>query len=483
MSNTKLNKTLQKLSSCSEAKSLSEVWKISMSAKSNKTKQFISLAHNLNVELLKDCYFNLDRNKAVGIDKVSWQEYGVNLDKNLESLVEKLKRKKFKPLPARRVYIPKGNGETRPLGISTIENKIVESGITKILQSIYEADFLDCSYGFRPKRNTHQALNEIDTIIMTQPINHIVEADIKGFFDNVNHNMLMEFIKMRIRDTSLLLLIEKFLKAGYVDNNLLIKTDVGTPQGSILSPLLANIFLHYVLDTWYETIVKSHIKGYCEIVRYADDFICLVQYKDDADKILRALNNRFNKYGLRLHPDKTKVFSFGKYERINAKKQKRKPNTFDFLGFTHFCDKTRRGYFKVGRKTAMKKFRAKIKELNIWLKQIRNSIPTKEWWQTLKAKLRGHFEYYGVSGNYPTIKRYYALAIKLAHKWLNRRSQKRRMSWSKMYNYLTLYPLPKPKIKHNFYTLSRKVVSYIEEPYEGNLQVRFCEGHYATPKY
>jgi len=223
MSNTKLKKTLMKLSS------------ISMSARDNKSKQFISLAHHLNVELLKDCYFNLDRNKAVGIDKVSWQEYKKDLDSNLNNLVNRLKRKKFKPQPARRVYIPKGNGELRPLGISTIENKIVESGMTKILQSIYESDFLNCSYGFRPKRNTHQALNEIDTIIMTQPVNHIVEADIKGFFDNVAHDMLMEFIKIRVKDTSLLFLIEKFLTAGYVDNNLLVKTDKGTPQGSILT--------------------------------------------------------------------------------------------------------------------------------------------------------------------------------------------------------------------------------------------------------
>ena len=341
MSNkSELNKTLGKLSS------------ISVRASRDKTFQFISLAHLLNVSFLKDCYNNLARNKAVGIDKVSWQEYGLDLDNNIANLVERLKKKSFKPLPARRVYIPKGNGETRPLGISAIENKIVESGIKQILQSIYESDFLECSYGFRPKRNTHQALHDIDTIIMTKPVNHIVEADIKGFFDNVNHDMLLEFIKLRVRDTSLLFLIEKFLKAGYVDNNLLIKNEDGTPQGSILSPILSNIFLHYVLDEWFETTVKTHIRGYSELVRYADDYVCLVQYKTDADKIRTALENRFTKYKLTLHPDKTKVFSFGKFERGNAQNQNRKPNTFDFLGFTHFCDKTRQGYFKVGRKNS-----------------------------------------------------------------------------------------------------------------------------------
>jgi group II intron reverse transcriptase/maturase len=471
MSNTKLRKTLEKLSS------------ISMSAKDNKSKEFISLAHHLNEELLKGCYYNLARNKAVGIDKVSWQEYEKELDKNLKSLVEKLKKKKFKPLPSKRVYIPKGNGETRPLGISTIENKIVESGIRRILESIYESDFLNCSYGFRPKRNAHQALNEIDTIIMTQRVSHVVEADIKGFFDNVNHNMLMEFMKIRVKDRSLLLLIEKFLKAGYVDNNLLIKTDKGTPQGSILSPLLANIFLHYVLDSWFNQTVKKHVRGFSELVRYADDFVIMVPYQNEAVRIKKALENRFNRFELTLHPDKTKIFSFGRFERGNSKNQNRKANTFDFLGFTHFCDISMNGYFKVGRKTAMKKFRAKIKELNIWLKQIRNLVPTKEWWQILKAKIRGHFEYFGVSGNAPSIKQFYRLAIKLVHKWLNRRSQKKSMSWSKLYNYLALYPLPKPKIKHNFYTLSHKVVRYIEEPYEGNLQVRFCEGRSASPNY
>jgi len=442
MSDTELNKTLSKLSS------------ISYCAKSDSTFEFMSLAHHLNIEFLKDCYLNLDRKKAVGIDRVSWLEYKEDLDKNLETLVSKLKRRAFKPLPARRVYIPKGNGEMRPLGISSIENKIVESGIARIIGSIYEVDFYDFSYGFRPNKNAHQALKVIGDEINFKPVNHIVEADIKGFFDNVEHDLLLDFLKIRIKDTSLLFLINRFLKAGYIDNNLLIKSDIGTPQGSILSPMLANIFLHYVLDTWFETTVKVHIKGYCELVRYADDYVCLVQYENDASKILRALHNRFNKYGLILHPDKTKVFSFGRFEKQNAKLQNRKANTFDFLGFTHYCDKTRKGYFKVGRKTSAKKFRAKAKDLNLWLKKIRNQVLTKDWWKILKLKLQGHYEYYGVSENYLSIYKFYKLAIKLARKWMNRRSQKRTMSWIKMSSYLLLYPLPKPSIRHSFYTNS-----------------------------
>lgn len=442
MSNTELNKTLSKLSS------------ISYCAKSDSSFEFVSLAHHLNVEFLKDCYLNLDRNKAVGIDRVSWLEYKEDLDKNLETLVSKLKRKAFKPLPAKRVYIPKGNSEMRPLGISSIENKIVESGIARIIGSIYEVDFYDFSYGFRPKKNAHQALKVIGDEINFKPVNHIVEADIKGFFDNVKHDLLLDFLKIRIKDTSLLFLINRFLKAGYIDNNLLFKSDVGTPQGSILSPMLANIFLHYVLDTWFETTVKICIKGYCELVRYADDYVCLVQYENDASKILRALHNRFNKYELTLHPDKTKVFSFGRFEKQNAKLQNRKANTFDFLGFTHYCDKTRKGYFKVGRKTSAKKFRAKAKDLNLWLKKIRNQFLTKDWWKILKLKLQGHYEYYGVSENYLSIYKFYKLAIKLARKWMNRRSQKRTMSWIKMSSYLLLYPLPKPSIRHSFYTNS-----------------------------
>ncbi len=413
--------------------------------------KFMSLAHLLDVEFLRDCYQSLNRNKAVGIDNVSWQEYGANLDANLEWLVSRLKRKKYKPLPARRVYIPKNEKETRPLGISALENKIVERGVTQILGSIYEQDFLDCSYGFRPGRSCHQALKQLNDLVMSQPVNHIVEADIKGFFDHVDHAKLLEFIRIRIVDTSLLNLIEKFLKAGYVDDGLLVRSDEGTPQGSILSPMLANIFLHYILDEWFETTVKSHAEGFCELVRYADDFVCVVRFAGDAKRIERALKNRFEKYNLEIHPTKSRRFTFGRFERENAGKQNRKPNTFDFLGFTHYCATSRKGNFKLGRRTSRKKFVAKCKAMKDWLKKIRNQVKTKDWWKTLAAKLRGHFQYYGVSDNYASIERFYKLTIKMVRKWLNRRSQKRKMSWDKFTKYLGSYPLPKPKIVHKFY--------------------------------
>jgi RNA-directed DNA polymerase len=424
---------------------------ISKRSGEDSTFQFSSLAHLLNEEYLKDCFRSLNRYKATGIDNVTWWQYHQELDKNISQLVDRLKRKSYKPLPAKRVYIPKNETEKRPLGIPALENKIVERGITTILEKIYEQDFLNCSYGFRPRRSCHQALKQLNTAITNRPTNHIVEADIKGFFDNVSHEYLMEFIKIRVIDTTMLNLIRRFLKAGYVDSGLLVQPDAGTPQGSILSPLLANIFLHYILDKWFEDTVSKEIVGYSEIIRYADDFVCTVQNVQSAKYLEYALKVRFEAFNLEIHPTKSRRLSFGRYEVENAKRQQRQANTFDFLGFTHYCTRSRKGRFKVGRKTSQKKFKAKCKAMNLWLKTIRNKFKCKEWWKTLAAKLRGHYQYYGVSENYRGIERFYKETIRLLRKWLNRRSQKRKMSWVKLWSYLEKYTLPKPRIVHSFY--------------------------------
>jgi RNA-directed DNA polymerase len=432
-------------------KTWSKLRLIAECAKGDPLYRFTSLAHLLDKEFLGSCYRHLDKDKAVGVDNVSWEDYGKDLDANLDGLVARLRSKSYKPIPAKRVYIPKNETEKRPLGISALENKIVERALAVILGSIYEEDFLDCSYGFRPGRGCHQALKALNDLITRHPGNHVVEADIKGFFDNVSHELLLQFLRVRIADSSLLALIGKFLKAGYIDDRLLVRSEKGTPQGSIVSPTLANVFLHYVLDVWFETVVKAHVRGFCGLVRYADDFVCVVQLADDAERIERALKRRFEKHGLEIHPTKSRRISFGRYERENAERQGRRPNTFDFLGFTHFCGRTRNGKFKVGRRTSRKKFVAKCKAMNDWLRKIRNMVATKEWWQTLRAKLRGHYEYYGVSENYAGLAQFYKTTVRMVHKWLNRRSQKRKMNWERFKHYLECYPLPKPKICHSFY--------------------------------
>ena len=426
---------------------------ISEKARKEPKFQFTSLAHLLDEGFLRECYFRLGRERASGIDGVSWKEYGEQLDANLKSLVARMKAKRYKPQPARRVYIPKNEHEKRPLGLPALEDKIVQKGIAQILEAIYEADFLDCSYGFRPNRNCHQALDAVDKTIMAKPISYVIEADIKGFFDNVSHYWLLRFLGVRIKDPSFLLLISRFLKAGYCEADKIVETEQGTPQGGNLSPVLSNIFLHYVLDLWFEKKVKSHIKGQAYLVRYADDFICMTQYVGDARCIERALWARFSKFDLELHSEKTRTISFGRFERESANKQNRKANTFNFLGFTHYCHKGRIGNFIVGHKTSRKKFRAKCKEMNRWLKAIRNRMDAKEWWPVLCAKLRGHFQYYGVSGNGRSLQSFYELIIRLVYKWLNRRSQRKSFNWENFHKYLEKYPLPKPKIVHNIYTL------------------------------
>lgn len=411
--------------------------------------KFTSLAHLLNEISLKECFHMLKKNKAPGQDRITYEEYGKYLNTNIQKLVKRMKTGKYYPQPVRRVYISEGEGKVRPLGIPVLEDKIVQMGITRILNAIFEPNFLDCSYGFRTGRSCHQALKQLDNTIMTKPVNYVIDADIRSFFDNVDHDWLMKMLKEKIADKNLLKIIKRLLKAGVMEAGKLYPTEEGTPQGGILSPTLSNIYLHYILDLWMEKIIKRNMPGYVELLRYGDDFVILVQYKKEAERILAEIDKRLNKFGLDLSKEKTRLIEFGRYAKINAKGKK--PDTFDFLGFTHFCDKTRKGNFKVGRKTRRKKFNISLKKMNSWLKAVRNRVKTKEWWKIVSAKLRGHFEYYGISGNYVSIKDFYQLALRLIFKWINRRSQKKSMNWKQFINYLKYYPLPLPKIKHNIY--------------------------------
>jgi len=426
---------------------------ITKMAKTDSKCKFDNLIYLLNKNNLQECFWALKKGKASGVDGVTLEAYEKNLGTNIEDLVARMKTFSYRPKPVKRVLIPKANGKKRPLGIPSVEDKIVQMGITRILQAIFEVDFLDLSYGFRPKRNCHQALDAVDKMIMKSPVNHIIDADIKGFFDNVEHDWLIRCVEQRISDKNMLRLLKRFLKAGIIEEGKYSSSKKGTPQGGLISPVLANIYLHYVLDLWFEKVEKHKFGCYMGMVRYCDDFVICVQRKDSANQLLQDLTKRLEKFGLELSLDKTRIVEFGRYAKGNSKKKGGKPGSFDFLGITHFCDTSRKGYFKVGRKTARKKFSAKIKEMNQWLKAVRNTSHPESWWPVLVAKLRGHFQYYGVSGNFIGIKRFYTQAVCLTFKWMNRRSQKKSFNWEQFNTYLNRHPLPKPKIYHNLYTL------------------------------
>jgi group II intron reverse transcriptase/maturase len=396
----------------------------------------------------------LKRGKAPGIDGVRWEEYAEKLTENVHGLVERLKAKQYWPQPVKRVYIPKDEKSVRPLGLAVVEDKVVQMGIARILEAIFEVDFLEVSYGFRRNRSCHDALERLDKVIMTKPVNHLVEADIQGFFDHVEHKWMMECLRRRISDPSFLRLIGRFLRAGIMEEGKYIETEQGTPQGGVLSPVLSNIYLHYVLDLWFEKRLRRELYGYAEENRYADDFVICLQYQQDGERVLEALRERFAKFGLSLSEEKTRLIEFGRYAGINAERRGKKPATFDYLGFTHFIDRSRRGKFKVGRRTSKKKFRAKMKAINSWLKSVRNAVKLKEWWAVLRLKLLGHYHYYGISGNFKGIERYYLRVLALVYKWINRRSQRRSYTRKGFTQYLEYYSLPKPKIYRNLYTLS-----------------------------
>jgi group II intron reverse transcriptase/maturase len=326
--------------------------------------------------------------------------------------------------------------------------------IKKILEAIFEQDFIDMSYGFRPNRSCHDALKQIDKTIMNSPVNFIVDMDISKFFDTVNHKCLMELLRQRIVDSSLLQLISRFLKSGIMEEGKYFEMEQGTPQGGVLSPVLANVYLHYVLDSWFETEVIPQLNGFAQLVRYADDFVVCFENEKEARIFGDALKQRMSKFGLTISEEKSKVIEFGRCSCQRARKYGFKCETFDFLGFTHFCDKTRRGKFKLGRKTSRKKFTQKMKDMNLWLKRIRNRVELKEWWKLLGIKLLGHYRYYGMSGNVRWLRNFYDHTVKLAFKWINSCSQKKSYNWEQFHDFIQFNPLPKPKIYHSLYNLN-----------------------------
>jgi group II intron reverse transcriptase/maturase len=431
----------------SEESVVTKLRRIAEKARKDPSFKFTSLYHLMNEELLLGCFKRLRKDAAAGIDEETKETYAANLDANLSNLIERLHRMAYIPQAVRRTYIPKpGSTKQRPLGIPCFEDKLVQAGMVRILNAVYEQDFIEDSYGFRPARNCHKALIALSDTVENKRVNHIVESDIRGFFDNVNQEWLMKFLEHRIADKRMLRMVKRFLKAGVSEDGSITIPDAGTPQGGVISPLLANIYLHYALDLWFEKVYSKSCSGYARLIRYADDFVACFQTKADADRFRTELVERLARFNLEVEPTKTKVLEFGRFAVENAARKGRRAETFDFLGFTHYCGKSRDGKsFRMKRVTARKKFTAKLHAFKEWLKKSR-TMQMRELWETVKAKLRGHFGYYGVTDNSSGISRFAHEVTLLLHKWLNRRGKRSCLNWEKFTKMLTLFPLPKPRI-------------------------------------
>ncbi len=432
-------------------------------ARQNPKERFTALIHHINHETLKECHLAISGSKASGVDQVTKQAYGENLEANIADLIGRMKRQAYKPQPVRRVYIPKeGSSKMRPLGIPSYEDKLVQKGLARILNTIYEQDFLGCSFGFRPGRGCHDALKVLNHIIERKKVNYIVDADIRGFFDHVDHEWMMKFLELRIADPNLLRLIKRFLKAGVMEAGIVYDTPRGTPQGGIVSPILANVYLHYVLDLWFEKVVKRRCQGEAYLVRYADDFVCCFQNKSDAEWFYANLRERLNKFSLEVAEEKTRIIAFGRFADKESKKQgKKKPGTFDFLGFTHYCSRSEKGWFRVKRKTSRKKYRSSLLKCKTWLRKHLTS-PTNYVIEMLQIKLRGYYRYYGMTDNTMALGNFYDKVRRMLFKWFNRRSQRKSMNWDKYIRFLNRYPLPRAKIYVSIYDVKPELLSYLK---------------------
>lgn len=422
--------------------------------------RFTSLMHHITKELLRDAYNALKRNAASGVDDVTWQEYGEGLENRITDLHDRVQSGRFRAKPSKRVWIPKPDGRQRPIGITALEDKIVQQAAVWVLNHIYEKDFLGFSYGFRPERSQHNALDAIWVGITQRKVSWVLDADVKSFFDTINHAWLMKFLELRIGDPRMLRLIRKWLRAGVSEDGEWSKTEVGTPQGSVISPLLSNIYLHYVLDEWVQAWRKSKAHGEVIIVRYADDFVMGFQYQREAERFLKEMKGRFAEHGLEIHSEKTRLIEFGRFAESNrAERGEGKPETFDFLGFTHICSRTLKGNrFTIHRKTIAKRLRAKLKAVRIEIIRRRHEpVPVLGKW--LRSIVRGHLNYFAVPGNKKALD---AFRTEINKAWLyalRRRSHKaRNLTWDRMKRLIKTW-IPTARIKHP-YPSQRLCVNY-----------------------
>lgn len=392
-------------------------------------------------------------NKAPGVDGMRKADYVDGVEDRIVDLSGRLRRLGYRPKPVRRVYIPKGDGRHRLIGVPSFEDRLVQDRLSQILQAIWEPEFRDCSYGFRPHRSAHGALRRVAEIITRERMQWVVEADIKGFFDHVSHDHLMRFLEHRIRDRRFLRIIRRFLKAGVMEDGMFRASEEGTPQGGLVSPVLSNIYLHYVLDLWFEKRFKKTCRGRAGLVRFADDFIACFEDEADARRLVEALRERLAAFDLEMEPAKTAVLRFGsKAKRDCHRDGLRRPKTFNFLGFTHFVSRSRKGYFAVGRRTEDKRFCRKLKLLKEKLRRLRLE-GGKAMMVYVQQHLRGHIQYYGVSGNIRSLRKYYYVACRLLFKWLNRRSQRRSITWER-YGLIVRSWMPRVRIVHDLYPTS-----------------------------
>jgi group II intron reverse transcriptase/maturase len=407
---------------------------------------FTSLAYHVDLEWLREAYRRTRKDAAVGVDRMTAGEYEVNLDERLRNLLDRFKSGTYKAPPVRRVYIPKDEKgiEKRPIGIPTLEDKILQRAVVMLLEPLYETEFRNGSYGFRPGRSQHQALTALrEAIRDVRGERWVLEIDIRKFFDTLKHEHLSAMLKRRVCDGVVIRVIGKWLKAGVMEGATVHYPEEGSPQGGVISPLLSNIYLHEVLDAWFEREIQPRLNGAAKMIRFADDAVIVFESKRDAERVHNVLPKRFAKYGLALHPEKTRLLSFGKPDTSGNN-----PCTFDFLGFTHYWGRSRKGYWVVMRKTMKKRLRRAIVRVNQWCRVNRHE-PLKEQWKTLCSKVRGHYQYYGVICNYRSLSNFLWVVKWSWRKWLGRRSEGKEMNWERFAKLLIRYPLPMPRICHS----------------------------------